>query len=1072
MRPRRLLYLGPYQPTLEAALVVEIASFRAADPLAPVFVLAPTTLLCRHLARHLAMSLPNGHAGIRFVTMAGLARILAERTLRGQGLAPLPPCAGTLLWRRTVARAIAPPDGGVFAPIGEAHGFPGAVRATVRDLKEAGLTPSVAERRAQGGGPLARKLRELAGIWRRMERLTLEAGFHDDLDLLREAAERAADSPALDGAAAMLYGFYDLPRSQRRLVAGFLAGRKVAAAFLPWAEDAAFDYAGPARDFLQGTLELTPAGDAPPPKPDPPYEVVAAPGETREAMEVARVVAAAACPLPAVGVLVRTAEQALSIDDAMEDAGIPRERIETRPASCATAARALFRLIEAKRDDLPRPTVIEIAGTLPVRFAVAPGAWDVFSREWGVVGGEAEWKTRVAAGIREIERRRERSAVDDVRGDRVGPAPDATRLETARALGAFVAELAEIVRSIPERGRWSELASALRSATSRLFSFEPGDGSESVEEGLTELAGLDRLAAAGEELGLGTLGEAVELLAAALDRAPDEDRDGDRGGALVADLMRARGLPFDLVVLPGMVEGRFPRRAHTDPLLSDRERRALNAVLSAEEAPFEEAPDDPPEDLGADGPLSLRSASSSEERLLFRLAVDAGRRVVFTLPRIDAATGRERTPSLLLLRHVEQASGAGSALSIEAFARAPGVRWLGLDPAPASRSAALTPIERLLADARDLHADPDPRSRSRRAAALLARSPFGRAAVAAERGRWGTRRFTAYDGWLEPAADAPEEVRRALASVALGGDGVLSATRLESWARCPYRYFLQHGLALTKLEEPERQMTLSPLDRGEIIHAALERFWRGERAAGRGVPDEGGLPSAQARIAAIADELLDRFEESGITGPAILWRQARAEIRRDLEEALRHAVERDSGVLPAAFELDFQEEIAGVGSIRGRIDRLDLSGDGRRGRIVDYKSGKSRLSFDGSRRDPEPRVFHGGEALQLPIYVLAAKRRFPEVADWVAAYDHCTQRGGFERAELSIDDATLERLRALIARLTADSAAGRFPFLQDDDACAGCDVAVVCGPGHDVAFAAKADDPALRALLARREEFR
>ena len=66
---------------------------------------------------------------------------------------------------------------------------------------------------------------------------------------------------------------------------------------------------------------------------------------------------------------------------------------------------------------------------------------------------------------------------------------------------------------------------------------------------------------------------------------------------------------------------------------------------------------------------------------------------------------------------------------------------------------------------------------------------------------------------------------------------------------------------------------------------------------------------------------------------------------------------------------------------RGRIDRLDLSGDGSSALVIDYKTG-SAVSYGALDKD----VIDRGRRLQLGIYSLAARRLFPEVTSVRAAY--------------------------------------------------------------------------------------
>lgn len=64
----------------------------------------------------------------------------------------------------------------------------------------------------------------------------------------------------------------------------------------------------------------------------------------------------------------------------------------------------------------------------------------------------------------------------------------------------------------------------------------------------------------------------------------------------------------------------------------------------------------------------------------------------------------------------------------------------------------------------------------------------------------------------------PQELARALFQP--GGRYVSSMTRLETYRSCPYKYFLQYGLALEARDEGEIQS----LDLGNYLHAGLHQF--------------------------------------------------------------------------------------------------------------------------------------------------------------------------------------------------------------------------------------------------------
>ena len=74
--------------------------------------------------------------------------------------------------------------------------------------------------------------------------------------------------------------------------------------------------------------------------------------------------------------------------------------------------------------------------------------------------------------------------------------------------------------------------------------------------------------------------------------------------------------------------------------------------------------------------------------------------------------------------------------------------------------------------------------------------------------------FTRFDGTL-----AHLEERIAARSPAAVGVEV-SATRLETWAKCPHAYFVNYLLRVKPIERPEEIVQLTPIDRGNVVHAA------------------------------------------------------------------------------------------------------------------------------------------------------------------------------------------------------------------------------------------------------------
>ena len=449
------------------------------------------------------------------------------------------------------------------------------------------------------------------------------------------------------------------------------------------------------------------------------------------------------------------------------------------------------------------------------------------------------------------------------------------------------------------------------------------------------------------ELALGALGRLREigavdvvvpleefwtLLEAAL-AAPSTAGAGPAAGRVfVGELGSALGIDFALTILPGLVEGGFPAAPRQDPILLDAERGRLAG-------------------------LPLAAEARGLERVRFGLAVGSGaRRVVLTYPRIDAESGRPRVPSFLVLELLESVTGQRH--DFDTLAEFPGWRTVPLHPAPPGAHA--RPLdEREWLVTRALAARPEPE-------ALLEQLPGARRGLAAIRSREGTDALTVYDGLLGHGVDL--------------GTMPLAPTALERYASCPFRFLLERVYRLEAVEEPDRILMMDPRDRGDLVHAVLE-------ATFRALSDRTALPLTRQGLEA-AHEVLDAAfatacadaERRGLTGLPALWAGEQARLRQELRSALEAEADDPAGWRPARFEVAFGiEGREGTSAplvyelpdgttlgIRGRIDRIDVSADGRRARVLDYKTGRLR-----SPRTPDRLA--RGRALQLPFYRLAAE---------------------------------------------------------------------------------------------------
>lgn len=384
----------------------------------------------------------------------------------------------------------------------------------------------------------------------------------------------------------------------------------------------------------------------------------------------------------------------------------------------------------------------------------------------------------------------------------------------------------------------------------------------------------------------------------------------DQSSVLCASLAQARGVSFRAVALLGLSEGIFPAQVEQDPFLPEGDR-----VL-----------------LGAQG-LAIEERLRSDQQSLFYEAVTRAR-------------------DFLLLTRPYLADD--------------GEPWLESPYWNAVRALyVLDPPERVRTETARALADCASRVELMTAAVQQRNLPSAYSVFAPtwERLRYAGSVLSArlkrdYHGPFDGEVASLSDVLK----TQYGPARTWSASKLETFAQCGFRFFLGDTCKLEAIETPEDGYDAAQL--GSMLHAILEQVY--QRAL-----DPTSLEELLTLLPEVANQVFDGAPAKYGFRPSPLWDQQRQELIPVLRQTISRLSEEESGFRPIRFELRFGDPAltvdtpAGKISFRGMIDRIDVDAE-KNLRVIDYKTGGITKYTNSS--------LEKGLHLQLVLYALSAEK--------------------------------------------------------------------------------------------------
>jgi ATP-dependent helicase/nuclease subunit B len=1052
-----------------------------ASPATETLIVSASRGAADDFARDVARGRDGSTFGLYRFSLTQLAARLAAPLLARDRVAP----TSALGMQAVAARALfdASTDCSLtyFAPVASTPGFPRALARTLEELALAGVSPSTLR-------PLAHVGRDLADLFERFEEQFQSASSVDRAMFLRTAARAVEDGGSTFLRCRLVLLDVALANeAEAALVAALVARAPEALATVPEGDTRTVaslksqvssletsDSRPEASDLTRDGLDRIRRylfSPTPPPQGDPldEVELFSAPGEGREAVEIARRIlneARRGVAFDRMAIALRSPQHYVGLlEHALERAGVPAyfERGTRRPHP---AGRAFLAMVACALENLSARRFAEYLslGQVPDAPASAPEAgpisedevfgrladravertttneqnddtnddddpsnderrqavrspwrWERLLAESRVVASSDRWERRLQGLAHEYRLQKadlERTEPDSSRIDHLQ-----RKIDDVLGLAAFAVPIMRALGDWPLQASWADWLDRFDRLAPRVL--------RRPDRVLRVLADLRPMAAIGPV----TLPEAMLVLADRLGSIELEPPPRRYGRVLVASPTQLRGRSFDVVFIPALAERQFPQKPREDPLLLDDARGGLQTALM------------------------LQSERAELERLQLRLAVGAAEsRLYVSFPTIEIGEGRPRVPSLYTLEIWRAMTGrvpdAEELQHAASRASEATLSW----PAPPDRRDAIDALEHDLATLRALGGEPEVRARGRAQYILRLNENLQRSVR--DRYMRGRKIWSRWDGIVA----ATDRLAPILNAHRLGARRY-SLSALQKYSICPYQFLLSTIHRLRPADDLGPLQRMDPLTRGSLFHEMQTAFYRQLQRDGALPVTPDSRDVALEVLDAVVKEVADREYEE--LSPAVdrIWYDEIAAIRRDLRLWVDEIAHAGGEWIPIKFEWAFGYSDGGalaVGrdptscpepvvldgrfQLHGAIDLVEERVGTGELRVTDHKTGKYR--------GKDHMMVDGGKVLQPVLYSLALEHALNRPVVEGRLY-YATTVGGYRDLRIPLSPPARRAGLEVLEIIDRGIEHGFLAPAPSEKACTWCDFRPVCGTGAE-----------------------